>query len=409
MIEYKGAGLRLNSSDVQSAARTINVPVASVQAVMDVETNGHGFDSMGHPTFLFEPHRFYAELKDNKTLLNIAIKQGLAYSAWKGPGSYPKSVAARWDQFQKACMIDETAAIRAASWGLGQIMGSEYEEAGCDSPEQMIAAFAHSEGEQLMGMVHLIKHRGLDNDMRKFPQLSACEHFALRYNGSGYKKNNYHIKLRDAFQQHNVAALARAPEVPDDGVLRVGSRGVRVKDLQKMLLDKGYSIVGKADGIFGNNTRDAINAWKADNQRTLDGQMDAQDLQDLENGPSRPVSLERATSTAADIKPQSGIIQTTSTAKKWGYSLLASVGLSQGADSSDLLDGAQHVTDKAEQAHGIWQSIHYLLADSGIGELMKFIVHYRFAILCVAVVVGLIAYHRIEKMRVEMHQKGEVA
>lgn len=409
MLQYQGAGKRLTSQDVVNAAKEINVPVESVQAIMDVETNGHGFDSMGHPTFLFEPHKFYEQLSSNKTLLNLAIKQGLAYKSWKGPGSYPKTVAARWDQFQKACMIDETAAISAASWGLGQIMGSEFEEAGYESPEEMVASFADSEGEQVLGMVRLIKHRGLDADMRRFPQLSAAEHFALRYNGKAYAKNSYHTKIVSAWNRRHVAALAKVPQVPEDGVLRVGSRGSRVEALQNMLIDKGYKLGGKVDGIFGNFTRDAVNAWKSDNQRTADGQMDQQDLQDLEDGPSRPVNLERATTTAAELKKDSGIVQTTSTAKKTGWGLGSVFALAEGANHADLLDTAQNGIDKAQQAKGIWQSAHDLLQTSGIASILGFVIEYRFAILCVAVVVGVFAFNRIEKLRVKMHQEAEVA
>lgn len=408
MVNYHGSGKKMTSNNVENISKFLRCQPAATRAVIEVETGGSGFDSMGNVKFLFEPHRFYAELKGNSNLLNEAVRQGLAYPKWKGPGSYPKTPELRWEQFQKACDLDETKAIRAASWGLGQIMGSEYSEAGYNSPEEMVSAFATSEGEQLHGMANLIKARNLDIQMRKFPDIAACSAFALRYNGAGYKKNQYHTKLQSSYNRWILRQQSSTPIVADDGILRVGSRGDRVKALQQTLKDKGYTVVGRVDGKFGKDTRDAVNAWKADDGRTLDGQMDQQDLLDLDNSPKRAPSPERAEATVEDLKDQSSIVRDTSTSKKAGISTGLVLGGAELADKSGFLDQAEDVADKAQRAHSVFDSVKGAFDDWGITPLLHFIVDYKFPILVVVAAVLLVYIFRIQNARVAMHQNKEV-
>lgn len=409
MTNFHGSGKKINAADIERAAKFLNVRQAGVRAVIEVEANGSGFDSMGNVKFLFEPHRFYAEIGDDTVMLKEAIRQGLAYKSWKGPGSYPKSVQARWEQFQKACALDVDKAIRAASWGLGQIMGSEHREAGYNDPEDMVEDFAKSEGNQLMGMAKLIKARRLDVALRKFPDISACRAFALRYNGKAYEKNQYHTKLQSSFNRWILREQSTAPIVADDGVLRVGSYNTRVGALQVELSAKGYKIVGKPDNKYGNLTRDAVNSWKADNGKEQNGEMNAQDLLDLENGPSRPISAERSEVTAAELAPDSSIVRDTQTAKKGGITLGGVIGGATLANESGLLDNVSEYADQAQRASGVWNTIKYTLQDWGITDLLGFIVEYRFPILCVAFGAALILFWRIQKARVKMHQEAEVA
>lgn len=409
MVNYVGSGKKLTAVGVTAAASFLKCRPAAVRAVMEVETSGSGFDSMGHVSFLFEPHRFYAEIKSNKTLLNEAVRTGLAYPSWKGPGSYPKTPQLRWEQFQRACDLDETAAIRSASWGLGQIMGSEYDEAGYSSPEEMVEAFTRSEDEQIMGMARLCKARNLDIQMRKFPDITACRNFALRYNGKGYEKNKYHTKLQSAYNRWVAREQTPAPIVADDGILRVGSTGDRVKALQRTLKDKGYTIVGLVDGKFGKDTRDAVNAWKADSGRSLDGQMDQEDLLDLDNSPKRAPDPERVETTADDLKDNSSIVRDTSTSKQIAGYVGGAVLTSAGADQSGLLDKAQDAADKAERVHGLWGTVKEFLGDTGIADLLQFLSDYKFPILLAAFGILVVYMIKIQKARVEMHQNREVA
>src|ERR1700760_1474585 len=113
-MDMKGSGLRLQPGELQAVTAEFGLTEAHARTVMEVETSGKGFDQMGWVEFLFEPHLFYRNCPKDK--LQTAIQQGLAYPQWRGPGSYPKTLALRHAQFEKAMALDETAAIKSASW-----------------------------------------------------------------------------------------------------------------------------------------------------------------------------------------------------------------------------------------------------------------------------------------------------
>ena len=62
------------------------------------------------------------------------------------------------------------------------------------------------------------------------------------------------------------------PAVPDDPVLRRGNKGEDVKKLQRLLLEKGYSVGScGVDGDFGSATQAAVKAFQKANKLTADG------------------------------------------------------------------------------------------------------------------------------------------
>lgn len=430
-MKYDGPKLRLQPGDIAEVMRPFGLTEAHARTVIEVETNGKGYDSLGQVAFLFEPHKFYQNVPKN--MLQEAINLGLAYPHWKGPGSYPKTPALRWAQFQKAVALDETAAIKSASWGLGQIMGSECVECGFSSPQEMLTAFYQSEKAQVKAMMTLVKHRGLDKDLHNFPDISACRHFALRYNGVAYEKNNYHNKLHDAYirwssRLKTVEATRPTPipgstiKVPPvdaipadqikDTTFRIGDHdeedsGGPIWQMQKLFKDKGYSLL--VDGKFGPGTRATVLAWKGNqNMAVITPDMSERDRMLLDKSGPMPIPAERANTTVEDLKPTSTIVQKSS----WGKKILGwttgSLVTGQVLDNGGVLDNAQSTMDKATQAKGVVVQARELVVDSGIADLLHIILEYKFEIMIVAAVVGFILYHLIEKRRVEMHQNAEV-
>lgn len=394
------SGIKLQLGELARAAATIGVTEAHLRTIIEVETSGKGFNSQGQVEFLFESHVFYKTVSKDK--LPQAIKLGVAYKFWKGPGSYPKTPTARWQQFQTAVSLDETAAIKSASWGLGQIMGSEYAEAGFNSPQEMLVAFSKSEYNQILGMCSLIKSRGLDKALKGFPSMDACERFALRYNGAGYKKNKYHIKLHDAYLRWS----KRGDFNTDDGSLRAGDTGDEVKQAQKLLEQKGYSLL--VDGKFGRGTRDVVMAWQADNGRPVTGFLSKDDLELLPNSPNKEISAERTSATVSSLKPESTIIQKSSLGKQvlgWGGTVVGGV---QAADAVGLLDSTQEAVDRVSQVKSIFDSIKELLADTGLLPALKWVSDHRFVLLLVVVVVGFFIFNQVQKRRLEMHKEGKI-
>jgi hypothetical protein len=79
--------------------------------VLDVESRGSGFDAQGRPLILFEPHIFYALLGSSRQR-DEAMVHGLAYPRW-GTRPYPRD---SYPRLIEAIGIDETAALKSASW-----------------------------------------------------------------------------------------------------------------------------------------------------------------------------------------------------------------------------------------------------------------------------------------------------
>lgn len=412
-MDYKGAGVRLRNGELAELASHYGLREAHLRTVIEVETSGKGFNSAGWVEFLFEPHRFYANLKSQPDKLKQAIASGCAYPTWRGPGSYPKTLQLRIQQFQRAASIDETAAIKSASWGLGQIMGEECVEVGYSSPQAMLAAFADSERNQVEGMLRLIRHRGIDKDLLNFPNMDACRHFALRYNGRAYEKNNYHVKLHDAFIRWNGREATHGTTDPmADGTISFGEcdieqKGGPIWQMQQRLKDLGYSLV--VDGKYGGGTRATVLAWKANEGiSTSSPDMGPTDLEMLKRSNPMPVPAVRAAATVEDLKPSSSIVQKTSLGKKilgWLGIGSATVGAT---GSTGVLDKAQDAADKAEQAKGILGTFSNLLGDTGLATALSFIYEWRFPLLLVGVVVAFILFNQIQQKRLEMHRRAEI-
>lgn len=65
-------------------------------------------------------------------------------------------------------------------------------------------------------------------------------------------------------------AITKALELHYKKVLRYGSRGEEVKELQQNLQTLGY-LSDTPDGIFGNNTKNAVMAFQKANGLSVDG------------------------------------------------------------------------------------------------------------------------------------------
>lgn len=246
---FKGRAKRLTDIDVARVGRLIGVGEDEVRAVIEVETAGGGFDKQGRPKMLFEPHRFWLELGEGPKRA-IAADQGLAYPKW-GAKPYP---ADSYPRLMLAIKIDANAALRSASFGLGQIMGFNHKAAGYASPGDMVAAFCDSEAAGLEAMIRFIESEGLDDELRRH-DWSA---FARGYNGAGYAKHGYHTRLAAAFKRWQAIPDVLAPSYPKIGL---GSRGAPVRAAQERLLALGFDPKG-IDGIFGAGTRAAAIAFQ---------------------------------------------------------------------------------------------------------------------------------------------------
>lgn len=182
----------LTTADLQAAAAALGCDLAAVQAVLQVESRGRGFDpASGRPLILFEPH-WFSRLTGGRF---DASHPRLSYRRW-GERPYPAQQAERWRQLEAAVALDREAAWRATSWGLFQIMGFNHALCGFAEPKDFAAAMAESESRQLAAFVAFVKAKGLDVPLRRHDWAA----FARAYNGPAYATHDYDGRLAKAWQ-----------------------------------------------------------------------------------------------------------------------------------------------------------------------------------------------------------------
>jgi hypothetical protein len=292
---FQGRAERIDDLDIPRIGSVIGVGEDEVHALMEVEAGSSGFDSQDRPKMLFEPHVFYRNLSGENR--ELAEAKGLAYRGWR-PGNYPRD---SYPRLIDAMEIDPEAALKAASWGRGQILGENYAICGYPTVFDMVQAFMDDEATHIAAMIEFIVANNIDDDLRAH----RWEAVARVYNGPGYAKHNYHGRLAAAY-----ARWSRIKDTPWDvrsgevslPILRFGHYGFVVDHLQESLEAKGYP-VGALDGDFGPATRSAVLEFQADNGLPTTGEVSADTWSLLLSSATKnPVAEGRKNSTVADLR-----------------------------------------------------------------------------------------------------------
>lgn len=189
---------KLTIEQIEKAATDINIPLAALRAVIDTECKGEGFNSDGTPVVLFERHVFRRRLIANGKA-DIAMKAmrerpDLCNTTMGGYGLY----SAQHQRLTAATRYDRASALESASWGIGQVMGYHWKDLGYVSLQSFINSMYRDEYSQLLAMCKFIVRNRLDKYLRN----QDWKNFALRYNGPDYAKNNYDIKLANAYKRY---------------------------------------------------------------------------------------------------------------------------------------------------------------------------------------------------------------
>lgn len=256
-LPFSGPAMKLLPGDIRAAAKKHDLETAVVQAVLTVETGGAGgflSDGSGRPRILFEAHRFSRETAGVYDLSHYNISS----SAWDR--SLYLGGAREYDRLAQAIGLNREAALRSASWGLFQILGSNHRLAGFPTVESYVSAMTISEMAHLGAFFVFCDNTGLLQPLRR----RRWDQFASGYNGTAYRKNRYDTRLQEAYQ----AALGGGGGFQT--TLRIGSRGERVKALQTALQAAGWrSLV--VDGIFGRATEIAVEQFQSSRLLPVDG------------------------------------------------------------------------------------------------------------------------------------------
>ncbi|TSE10424.1 N-acetylmuramidase domain-containing protein [Aquimarina algiphila] len=199
----------LSEQDAKDFAKQFGLELAMVKAVNEIESNGKGFLVCGRPRILFEGHIFWRQLDKrgvNPSQYVSERTKDVLYKKWTkihyrgGPSEY--------DRLEKAAGISDLsafheAAYSAASWGAFQIMGFHYSSLGYSSMDQFVSTMYEHEREHLKAFgkfIEITPFKG--KKLIDWIKEKNWARFAEGYNGPGYKKNKYDVKLKNAYLKY---------------------------------------------------------------------------------------------------------------------------------------------------------------------------------------------------------------
>jgi hypothetical protein len=251
--EFIGSAKPISEDGMRSAIDPVRVGLPELWAVLRVETRGCGFLPDRRPQILFERHIFHRETQGRFD----AMAPGVSHPT---PGGYGAGGAHQYDRLAEATSLDPSAALRSASWGIGQVMGFNAQDLGYQNVEVMVKAMVDSEDGQLDAMVRFIAHHGLDRAMRQRDWTA----FARGYNGPSFAENHYDEKLEKEFADLSARGL------PD----------LRVRTAQVYLMYGGFD-PGPIDGEIGDRTRGALKQFQGHAGLPATGELDEATLAKL--------------------------------------------------------------------------------------------------------------------------------
>lgn len=254
--------MKIDSKDlayIQSEATRLKVDANALLAVIEIESAG----KVGNPLPIIRWEGHYFDRLVSAKLRATARAQGLS-SPTAGKVKNPSSQSARYDILKKAAAIDEEAAYSSISIGVGQVMGSHAKDLGYKSAKDMFDRASEGFQGQVELMIRFIVFNNLIDELQRL-DWSA---FARAYNGPAYAKNRYHLNMKEAYERYTGGTI---PVVQGSAtnMLRMGSKGLRVRELQAILTRAGFTV--KVDGDFGPTTKDAVIAFQKKYKLEADG------------------------------------------------------------------------------------------------------------------------------------------
>ena len=173
----------ITKSELNILGIEFGLSIASIKAIIAVESGGKGFDSTTSKIIIqFEPHWFKRKAPytpSGKWSLNGVERQ-----------------EKEWIAFNNAFAMNPNAAMESTSIGLMQVMGFHYKLLGFKKVGDMWDFAKKSEMNQLWLGLKFIQSNKKMHQALKTNDFST---FAYYYNGPLYRKYNYHNRLNDAY------------------------------------------------------------------------------------------------------------------------------------------------------------------------------------------------------------------
>lgn len=204
--------MKLTKQDKQNLANEFKLKLASVEAVVAVESGGKGFNDDGKIIIQFEPHHFWKHdpegykkyqalvLRKNKgqklTPLEFTFHENYS-DILKNKVEGQKG---EWFAFNKAFAINKYAAMMATSVGMMQVMGFNHKVVGFKTVDELWDYAKVNEYNQVrLGLLFIKSNKKMYEALLK----NDFAVFASYYNGKNYKQFNYDTRLKAAYDKFN--------------------------------------------------------------------------------------------------------------------------------------------------------------------------------------------------------------
>lgn len=185
--------LHLTESDFQLVAEELDVEVAAIKAVVEIEAGVamKGFWAPGIPVINFDRSmylKYKGKAESKEGAKGEKVPEGLTGYALK-----------EWTELINARKTNAQGANLGTFWGMFQIGGFNYKICGCESVDEFVKRMAYSELEQLQLFAVFITNSGMVQSLRK----KDWSTFARKYNGPSYAKRGYHTKMAKAYAKYS--------------------------------------------------------------------------------------------------------------------------------------------------------------------------------------------------------------
>jgi hypothetical protein len=191
---FQGLAWALSPDGLGTVSAMLGVNAPEIWTVLAVETSACGFLPDQRPQILFERHTFHRLTEGKYDDGDISDAKA---------GGYGAGGAHQYKRLERAIQKDRNAALQSTSWGIGQILGANYAEAGFADVDAMVLAMCESEDRQITAMGRFLAGSGLHRALRAHDWAT----FARGYNGPDYLTNRYDTRLNAEFQKYTAGAL----------------------------------------------------------------------------------------------------------------------------------------------------------------------------------------------------------
>lgn len=186
----------VTAADITALAAHLKCTTRQIAAVAQVEGGGSGWDKAGLLACLYERHYLWRRVKIAIPLLSNPTPGGYTIDA-NGDG-----INDSWEKLADAtARFGVNTALECASFGKFQIMGAHWKALGYSSPLEFVWQLSRSEADHYDAFGRYIEVNGLLPALRSINGDPAnARRFAAGYNGTGYEKGGYHIKIAAAWR-----------------------------------------------------------------------------------------------------------------------------------------------------------------------------------------------------------------